>query len=500
MDTNHSDHLDHADHSEKQSAFAPPTQKTPGVPRVVIVGGGFGGLYAARTLAHSAVHITLIDKTNHHVFQPLLYQVATASLSPEQITAPLRSVLRNNRNVEVLMGEVHGVDTKQQLVYMEHLTLPYDYLILAMGSRHSYFGHPEWEQFAPGLKAITDATTVRRNILLAFEAAEIEQDDEKRKALMTFVLVGGGPTGVEMSGQIAEIAHRALSSDFRHINPSWARVLLVEAGPRLLAGFHESLATKSQQYLERMGIEVRTNARVENVDAHSVTINGEYIRCGSILWAAGNAASPAGKWVGADWVDVELTKSGQAKVTPRLTVKGLDNVFIIGDTAYLEQDGKPLPGVAQAAIQMGKYVAKVIHNQVAHKPAPPPFRYFDKGNMATVGRKFAIYDLNELRTPAGKRLTGPIRFAGFFAWLMWLGIHVIYLIGFGNRFFVLMNWLTSYLTFARGARLITPDAGSHIARPLEALSESSGQSTTPSLHESVPEKSDLQRELLKVNT
>ena len=477
---------------ENKAALAPPTQKTPGVPRVVIVGGGFGGLYAARTLAHSPIHITLIDKTNHHVFQPLLYQVATASLSPEQITAPLRSVVRSNRNVEVLMGEVKGVDTSQQLVHLEHLDIPYDYLILAMGARHSYFAHPEWEQFAPGLKAVTDATTVRRNILLAFEAAEIEQDPDKRQALMTFVLVGGGPTGVEMSGQIAEIAHRALSRDFRHINPSWARVLLVEAGPRLLAGFHESLATKSQRYLERMGVEVRTNARVENVDAHSVTINGERIACGSVLWAAGNAASPAGKWVGA-----ELTRSGQAKVTPNLKVKGLDNVFVIGDTAYLEQDGRPLPGVAQPAIQMGKYVAKYIKNKTEGKPEPPPFRYFDKGNMATVGRKFAIYDLNELRTPSGKRLTGPIRFGGFFAWLMWLGIHVVYLIGFGNRFFVILNWTASYLTFARGSRLITPDAGPHIAQPTTIPVASSEQPSVFPTRDTIQEKSDPQRELLK---
>ncbi len=436
-------------------------EKKNSIPHVVIVGGGFGGLYAARTLGNKPVNVTLIDKTNHHVFQPLLYQVATASLSPEQITAPLRSVVRKYRNIEVLMSEVKGVDTVNQKVLLDETEVPYDYLILATGGRHAYFGHPEWEQFAPGLKAVTDATTVRRNLLLAFEAAEIEMDEDKRRALMTFVLVGGGPTGVEMAGQIAEIAHRALTMDFRHINPSWARVLLIEAGPRILAGFHESLAAKSQKYLEKMGVEVRTNARVEMMTANSVTVNGETIGCGFIMWAAGNMASPASKWVGD-----EAAKSGQAKIGPHLTVPGLDNVFTIGDTASFIQDGKPLPGVAQPAIQMGKYAAKMIVARVTGKPDLPPFRYFDKGNMATVGRRYAIYDLDELKTPAGKRIAGPIRFAGFFAWLMWLGIHITYLVGFGNRLFVILNWMASYLTFARGARLITPDAGPRIAEPL----------------------------------
>ncbi len=436
-------------------------EKKNSIPHVVIVGGGFGGLYAARTLGNKPVNVTLIDRTNHHVFQPLLYQVATASLSPEQITAPLRSVVRKYRNVEVLMSEVKGVDTVNQKVLLEETEVSYDYLILATGGRHAYFGHPEWEQFAPGLKAVTDAVTVRRNLLLAFEAAEIEMDEDKRRALMTFVLVGGGPTGVEMAGQIAEIAHRALTMDFRHIDPSWARVLLIESGPRILASFHESLAAKSLKYLQKMGVEVRTNARVQDITRNSVTVNGETIGCGFIMWAAGNMASPAGKWVGD-----KTAKGGQAEIGPNLTVPGLDNVFTIGDTASFMQDGKPLPGVAQPAIQMGKYAAKMIVARVTGKPDLPPFRYFDKGNMATVGRRFAIYDLDELKTPAGKRITGPIRFSGFFAWLMWLGIHITYLIGFGNRLFVLLNWMASYLTFSRGARLITPDAGLRIAEPL----------------------------------
>ena len=461
------------------------------IPHVVIVGGGFGGLYAARTLGNKPVNVTLIDKTNHHVFQPLLYQVATASLSPEQITAPLRSVVRNYRNIEVLMSEVKGVDTVNQKVLLDEVEVPYDYLILATGGRHSYFGHPEWEQFAPGLKAITDATTVRRNILLAFEAAEIEMDEDKRRALMTFVLVGGGPTGVEMSGQIAEIAHRALTTDFRHIDPSWARVLLIESGPRILGGFHESLAAKSQKYLEKMGVEVRTNARVENITQDTVTVNGERLGYGSVLWAAGNMASPAGKWIGA-----ELTKAGQAKIGPHLTVPGHDNIFVIGDTAAFMQDGKPLPGVAQPAIQMGKYAAKMIIHRVTGKPDLPPFRYFDKGNMATIGRRFAIYDLDELKTPSGKRIFGSIRFGGFFAWLMWLGIHITYLVGFGNRLFVILNWMASYLTFARGARLITPDAGPRIAEPLVGKNAPNTKGDAPAArdgaHASVP---DAPREL-----
>ncbi len=309
---------------------------------------------------------------------------------------------------------------------------------------------------------------------MAFEAAEIEDNEAKRRALMTFVMVGGGPTGVEMAGQIAEIAHRALTTDFRHINPNWARILLVEAGPRILAGFDEALAAKSQKYLEGMGVEVRTSSRVEMVDAHSVTVNGERIGCGSILWAAGNMASPAGKWVGA-----ELSKSGQAKIGPKCNVPGLENVFVIGDSAYFEQDGHPLPAVAQPAIQMGKYVAIRIKNITTGKPDLPPFRYFDKGNMATIGRRFAIYDLAELKTPSGKRITGPIRFAGFFAWLMWLAIHITYLIGFGNRLMVMLNWAGSYLTFSRGARLITPDAGANTPEPAAIINSIPAQTAVP---------------------
>jgi NADH dehydrogenase len=429
-------------------------------PRIVIVGGGFGGLYAARTLYHAPVQVTLIDRTNHHIFQPLLYQVATASLAPEQITAPLRSVLRNQRNAEVLMAEVTSVDTRARRVWMHDKSVDYDYLILATGSRHSYFKHPEWERYAPGLKAITDATAVRRELLVAFEAAEMETDPERRKRLLTFVLVGGGPTGVEMAGQIAEISHHAFSRDFRNIKPDSARILLVEAGPRILPAFHESLAAASQRYLEGMGVEVWTGKSVENVTSEGVTVGGEFIPTGAVVWSAGNVTSPVGKWTGA-----ETDKVGRIKVQPDLSVPGLPEVFIIGDAMLLEQDGKPLPGVAQVPIQQGKYVAKLIEGRVKGQPDAPPFHYFNKGNMATVGRKFAIYDLDELRTPSGKRLYGPIRLYGFWVWMLWLAIHVTFLVGFANRYLVIWQWAWSYLTFQRGARLITPDVGPDMADP-----------------------------------
>jgi NADH dehydrogenase len=438
-------------------------------PRVVIIGGGFGGLYAARTLHNAPVDVTLIDRSNHHVFQPLLYQVATASLAPEQITAPLRSVLRNQQNTEVLMAEVTGVDTQARRVQMHDKWVPYDYLILATGSRHSYFKHPEWERFAPGLKAITDANNVRRELLLAFEAAEMESDEAKRKRLLTFVLVGGGPTGVEMAGQIAEICHRAFSRDFRNIKPNTARILLVEAGPRILPGFHESLAAASQKYLENMGVEVWTGKSVEDVSSEGVKVAGEFIPSGAVVWAAGNTTSPVGNWTGA-----ETDKVGRVKVRPDLSVPNLPEVFIVGDSMTLEAEGQRLPGVAQVAIQQGKYVAKLIRGRVEGKPDLPPFRYFDKGNMATVGRRFAIYDLDELRTPGGKRIAGPLRFYGFWVWILWLAIHITYLVGFANRYLVIWQWAWSYITFQRGARLITPDAGPNIADPSKV-----GAPTTP---------------------
>ena len=427
-------------------------------PRVVIVGGGFGGLQAARSLCHAPVDVIVIDRTNHHVFQPLLYQVATASLSPGQITAPIRSVLKRQRNTEVLMAEVTGVDTVARRVLTHGRAIDYDYLILATGSRHSYFGHPEWEACAPGLKAISDVTAIRCNILLAFEAAEMEPDPDTRSDLLTFVVVGGGPTGVEMAGQVAEIAHRAFTLDFRHFDPSTARVVLVEAGPRILPGFHASLALKSQQYLERMGVEVWIGKRVENVQKDGVIVDGEFVPAGAVVWSAGNAVEPLGSWI-----DAETDKAGCIRVLPDLSVPGHGEIIVIGDAMVLEQDGKPLPGVAQVAIQQGKYAARCIVRKVMGKPDGLPFRYFDKGNMATVGRKFAIYDLDALRLPGGKRIAGPIRLSGFIPWLMWLVIHCIYLVGFANRYLVTVQWAWAYFTWQRGARIITPDTGPEAA-------------------------------------
>lgn len=407
---------------------------------VVIVGGGFGGLEAARGLRKARAQITLIDRTNHHLFQPLLYQVAMAGLSPADIAAPIRNLLRRQRNTTVLMGEVVGVDADKRRVLLADSSLSYDYLILATGARHSYFGRDEWEPHAPGLKTLADATAIRRRILTAFELAEAEADPQKRAAQMTFVVVGGGPTGVEMAGALAELARHSMAEDFRRIDPTSARIVLLEAGPRLLSAFSENLSAKAQAALERMGVEVRVGARVEAVDGESVTAQGERIPTGVVIWAAGVAASPVGEWLG-----VETDRNGRVKVAEDLSVPGHPEIFVIGDAALREQDGKPLPGVAQVAIQGGKYVARVIRARLEGRPAPPPFRYRDRGNMATVGRSFAIAEV------------GRFRFSGFFAWLMWLVIHIYYLIDFENRLLVLTQWAWAYFTYSRSARLILPD-------------------------------------------
>lgn len=421
------------------------------VPHVIIVGGGFGGLNAARALRHAPVRVTLIDRNNHHLFQPLLYQVATAGLSAADIAYPIRSVLTGQKNAETVMAEVTGVDTAQKRVLMHDLSLPYDYLILATGAEDNYFGHDEWEAHAPGLKTIAQATDIRRHILLAFEAAELEtefqspnnlqdleRDVARRKAYLTFVLVGGGPTGVEMAGAIAELSRVALAADFRHIDPTSTRIILVDAGPRILAAFPEELARKAQLELERKGVEVHCHAKVEMVDEDGVIVNGERIYSKNVLWAAGVKASPAAKWLG-----VEADRAGRVKVNPDLSVPGLPEVFVIGDTAHAENNGKPLPGVAQVAIQSGVYVTKVIRARIAGRQEPGAFSYFDKGNLATVGRSFAILDSN------------GIRMSGFIAWLAWLGVHVMFLIGFRNRISVMMQWVAAYLTYSRGARLIS---------------------------------------------
>ena len=407
-------------------------------PRVVIVGAGFGGLNAARALHDAPVQVTVIDRNNHHLFQPLLYQVATGVLSPAEISAPIRSVLSKQKNAEVLMGEVTGVDTQAQRVLLHDQSVPYDYLILATGARDSYFGHNDWAQFAPGLKSIVQATTIRRKILLAFEMAERETDPEKRKGLLTFVLVGAGPTGVEMAGAIGGLAHKTLVSDFRHINPKEARIVLVEALPRILLPFDERLAKKAHRALNRMGIEVRTSSPVEAIDSEGVVIAGERIPAKTVIWTAGVAASPAGQWLGA-----ETDRGGRIKVDSDASVPGHPNIFVIGDTASFTQDGKPLPGVAQVAIQQGKYIASVIADRVAGKPHPEAFRYVDKGNMAVIGRFYGIVAI------------GKLRLAGLVAWFMWLVLHLMFLIGFRNRLVVGFQWLIYLTTFQRGARLIT---------------------------------------------
>jgi len=408
------------------------------MPRVVIVGAGFGGLRAARALRDAPVHITVIDRQNHHLFQPLLYWVATAGLSPADICSPIRGILRNQKNTEVFMEEVTGVDVQEQRVLMGDHSVPYDYLVLATGVHDNYFGHPEWEHFAPGLKSIVDAISLRRKILLSFEAAEIETDPEKVKELLTFVLVGAGPTGVELSGAIAELAHKALASDFRHIDTRMTRIMLIEAAPRILAAFSESLAQKTQKRLTSMGVEVRTGTPVTDVDEHGVVVDGERINTATIIWGAGVSASSAGKWLGA-----EVDRAGRVKVSSDLSVPEHPNVFVIGDTASSVQNGKALPGVAQVAMQGGRYVASVITHRVAGKELNKPFHYRDKGNLATVGRSYAIIDI------------GNIRLTGFFAWLMWLAVHIYFLVGFRNRLVAIFQWAWTYFTYSRGARLIT---------------------------------------------
>jgi len=407
------------------------------MPRVVIVGAGFGGLQAARALRSVPVRVTVIDRTNHHLFQPLLYQVATTVLPPNDITAPIREVLRKQQNTEVLMAEVTGVDVQEQRVLMHGRSVPYDYLILATGAHESYFGHNEWRRFSSGLKSIAQALALRDKLLEAFEAAELETDPEKRQALLTFVLVGAGPTGVEMAGAIAELARQSLAGEFRHINPKAARIILVEALPRILPAFPEKLAKKAKLALNHLGVEVRTSSPVEEINENGAVIAGKRLDARNIIWTAGVEASPAGKWIGA-----ETDRAGRARVNGDLSVPGHPNIFVIGDTASASQNGKPLPGVAPVAMQEGRYVASVIADAVAGQEHQQPFHYVDKGNLATVGRFFGIIDI------------GKVRLAGFLAWVIWLVVHIYYLIGFRNRFMVMFQWGLSYLLFQRSARLI----------------------------------------------
>jgi NADH dehydrogenase len=407
-------------------------------PRVVLIGAGFSGIHAAKGLHKAPVDLIVIDRNNHHLFQPLLYQVATAGLSPADISAPIRHILKKQKNTTVFMAEVTGVDLQKQRVLTRDRAIAYDYLIVATGASHSYFGHNEWEPYAPGLKTIVDATTIRREILLAFEKAEIESDPQRRRELLTIVLVGGGPTGVEMAGAIAELARKALAHNFRNIDPASARIVLVEAMPKILGAFPESLAKKAQQALQRLGVEVKTNAPVEQIDSEGVVIAGERLTASTVIWTAGVAASPAGRWLGA-----EVDRAGRVKVNADLSLPGHPNVFVIGDTATLSQGGKPLPGVAPVAMQEGDYVASVIADRVEGKEHPEPFVYHNKGNLATIGRSSGIADL------------GWLRIWGFPAWFLWLAVHIFFLIGFRNRLLVLIQWAWAYITFQRGVRLIT---------------------------------------------
>jgi NADH dehydrogenase len=408
--------------------------------QVVIVGAGFGGLRVARELVGEACDVRVIDRSNHHLFQPLLYQVATAALSPADIATPIRSALRAAPNVEVTLGEVTAVDVADRRVLVGERAFAYDRLVLATGATHAYFGHDEWAADAPGLKSIADATRIRERILLAFEAAEGEPDPERRRALLNFVIVGGGPTGAELAGSIAELARYALASDFRHVNPRSTRVLLVEAGSRLMNAFPEPLSEYARRALTRLGVEVRLGARVEAVDAGGVTVNGERIASRTVLWAAGVRASAAARWLGAP-----ADHAGRVIVQPDLTVPGHPDIFVIGDTASASSvDGQPLPGVAPVAMQQGGYVARRLRSEVRGRPIDArPFRYRDKGSMATIGRGEAVATI------------GRIHLRGSIAWLAWLFIHVLYLVETRNRAAVVFSWAWNYFTFQRGARLIT---------------------------------------------
>ena len=432
-----------------------------GAARVVIIGGGFGGLHAAQALDDAPVEVTLIDRRNHHVFQPLLYQVATAGLNPADIAYPIRSVLRRQKNVTVLLGEVTEIDKAARVVHFAEGSLPYDLLVVAAGATHSYFGHDDWEKFAPGLKTIEDATEVRARLLYAFEAAEREPDPVRRRAWLTFVVIGGGATGVEIAGALAEVAKLALAADFRRIDPTQARVLLVEGGPRILGTYPEKLQQSAREQLEELGVEVHTGAQVTGIDDSGVTLAAPLggtssdgtnrIASYTKVWGAGVKASPLGKLLGAP-----TDRAGRVLVTPTLRLPDHPEIYVIGDLASLTSNGKPVPGVAPAAMQMGDYTADSIRRHVdpTADHHDEPFAYVDKGSLATIGRKRAVADL-----------PGNLQLSGFLAWAAWLFIHIIFLIGFRNRILVLVEWFWAYITFQRGARLITHEPSRTLPHP-----------------------------------
>jgi NADH dehydrogenase len=418
-------------------------------PHVVILGAGFGGLNAAQALRRAPVRVTVVDRRNHHLFQPLLYQVATAALSPGDIAYPVRAVLRRQRNARVLLANARSVDTARHEVVLTDGILRYDYLIVALGARHAYFGHREWEKRAPGLKSLEDALEIRRRLLLAFEKAEWESDEETRKMLLTFAIVGGGPTGVELAGATAEIARGVLAEDFRAIDPRQARVVLIEAGPRILPSFAEKLSGKAQQALEKLRVEVRTGAAVTDIEETALVLGSERLAAGTVLWAAGVAASPVARSLGGP-----LDRPGRVIVNPDLTVPGQHGVFVIGDlAAFRRPDGTLLPGVSPVAIQQGRSAARSILRAMAGRP-PETFRYVDKGSMAVIGRAAAVAEL-----------PGRILLWGFPAWLVWCFVHIFFLIGFRNRFIVMFEWAWAYFTWQRGARLITGPLEQDSANP-----------------------------------
>ena len=425
-------------------------------PHVVVVGGGFGGLCAVQGLAHAPVRISLIDKRNYHLFRPMTYQVATGLLSGDEIATPLRSIFSTQRNVEVVMDEVTGVDSRRKRILMQNRELEYDYLILATGIHYNYFGHEDWKQYAPGLDSIDNADRIRGKIVSALEAAErmaaegLSTPEEIKKDL-TVIVVGGGTAGVEMAGTLAELARLYLARDFRHIDPLCVQIMLFEAGPRILAAFPEDLAAKTHRHLEGIGVKIHTGTRVEQVDSDGIIANGQPIRSQTVLWCAGVLASPAAEWLG-----VEKDKYGRVKVQPDLSVPGAQDVYVIGDTAQLtavtrnllgfkSPEPQPMPGVAQVAIQEGKYVADLIHRRTTGRPAPPPFWYWDKGNLAVVGRSYAIADLKFWRS------------SGFLAWLLWAGVHIYFLVGFSNRIFVSLKWALAFMSNTRTARISPKD-------------------------------------------
>ena len=416
-------------------------------PVVVIVGGGFGGLAAARALKKAPVEVILIDRNNHHLFQPLLYQVATSVLAPGQIGSPIRSILRNSENTTVILGDVTGVDTAARNIFVSDadrtgVPISYDYLILATGVQHSYFGHDEFEKYAPGLKSLADAVAIRNKILRAFEQAEAEEDPSRHKELLTFVLVGAGPTGVEMASAIAVMVRGSLKREFRRIDPTSARIVLVDMATRPLGTFAPKLSEAAKRRLTRLGVEVRLGHGVDLIDEQGAVVEGERISSKTVIWAAGVAPSPAGKWL-----NTETDRAGRVRVKDDLTVPNHPEIFVIGDTASLDQDGKPLPGVAQVAMQQGRYTGNLIHRQVAGKPSPSPFRYFDKGNLAVVGKGFAILQ------------SGKVHLSGFPAWVVWVAVHLEFLAQSSLRVSVFVQWVWTYVTGQRGSRLIVKHHG-----------------------------------------